>query len=84
MCRHLHGDPLRRPAERPQERHDEVGDQLVLARVLAEGLAVLEQRHEIGGLGDDALQGVGHIVERRLLGGQLRAAAPSASVSAAT
>jgi hypothetical protein len=35
-------------------------------------LAVLEQRYEIGGLGDDALQGAGHPIERRLLGGQLR------------
>lgn len=43
-------------------------DQLVFARVLAEGLAVLEQRHEIGGLGDDSLQGVGHLVNRRLPG----------------
>ena len=66
------GDPFRRPAERAQERHHEVRDQLVLARVLAEGLAVLEQRHEIGGLGDDALQGAGHLIERRLLGGQVR------------
>ena len=53
----LHGNAFRRPAERPQERHDEVRDQLVLARVLAEGLTVLEQRHQIGSLGDDALQG---------------------------
>ena len=66
------GDPFRRPAERAQERHDEVRDQLVLARVLAEGSgrpgAAARDRRP----GRRSPQGVGHLVERRLLGGQLR------------
>ena len=66
-----HGDPFRRPAERAQERHDEVRDQLVFARVFSECLSILQQWHEIGGMGDDVLQGAGHLTERRPLGRQL-------------
>jgi hypothetical protein len=67
MRRHWTGDPLRRPVVRAQERHHEVCDQLVLARQLAEGLPILEQRHEVGSLADQPLQDAGHLVERGLL-----------------
>jgi len=68
----LDGDSLRGPAEQTKERHHEVRDQLVLARRLAKGLPVLEERNEIGRLGGDPLQDAGNLLERRFLGRKVR------------
>ena len=46
-------------------------DQLVLARQLAEGLRVLDERHEIRRLRDQSREDAGYLVERRLLSQKL-------------